>query len=158
MIVLDFLTFSYEFLMYLYSRYIETLPFVHNFSLFLIDLGFYHYLDKFIVLFSKIIDFIILSIPTIFLKNIQTALKVFRFMFSLRITAGWFPTFNPHRGPLAIITEPVDFVMRPFYSRMPKLPYIDLTSWCLNFILDALIDFLEFFIRMSITYYVEENI
>lgn len=151
---MDLLTLVLEFFRTcIYERYIENSSFMNNWTEIYYDKGIYGYVYKCLTLIDRISDFIIEKTPTVFLKYVRTALDNFKHLCNIRLMVNWFPNINPWRGPWPLITEPVDFIIRPFYYILPKIAYVDVTMWFVFFALDTLISLLDFLIKMSSIYH-----
>ena len=150
---MDLITIILEFFRTcIYERYIENSSFMKEWTEIFYDKGYYAYVYNGMKIIDQICDFIIEKTPTVFFKYIRTALDTFRHLCNLRLMVNWFPNINPWRGPWVLLTEPVDFIIRPIYHRMPKMAYLDLTMWLVFFVLDSLISIFDFLIKMSHVY------
>jgi uncharacterized protein YggT (Ycf19 family) len=165
MLHLSLVTITLEFFkIYIYQNILRDLPLFEKFQNFLIETfgflmqtygnGFYLNLFGKEIYFNLTtivqgsIDSFIKSTPPVFIFNIRTALVCFRNICSIRYTISWFPNINPYRGFWQLITEPVDMIVRPLCWYLPKYAYFDLTTWVVYFILDGLINYCDFILRI----------
>nr|YP_010443708.1 hypothetical protein NQZ01_pgp059 [Merotricha bacillata]UTE94595.1 hypothetical protein MbacPt_p122 [Merotricha bacillata] len=95
----------------------------------------------------KTVDFIVTIIPEKFLVNVREFFVCFRLLFDLRLLVGWFP-INTWKGPLSLITEPVDMILRNLYF-LPKVYYIDIPFLLVSTGLDNLVSLLDFIIAVA---------
>jgi uncharacterized protein YggT (Ycf19 family) len=153
MFQLDFITLGLEFLrVHIYEPCSQLLSSSEILDPLFSKIGTYPLIHKSINMGQKIISFAFEILPVGFYKNIRTSIYIFRYFYNIRLSLAWFPMINPYRGPWAIITEPVDLVIRPLYRRVPKIPYTDLSFWFIGFLLDFAINFFDFLVEMSLTY------
>lgn len=154
MIHLSLLEILLEFLkIRVYDKYIENSFIFEKCRLIIFNQGYEKYIDSLKEIIQQIEDFIIKMTPNLFLKYIRTGLITFRYMCNVRLLVTFIPNINPWRSPWAMITEPVDLILRPLCWRIPRIAYLDITNWVVFFVLNSLIDILNFLVKMSDMYH-----
>lgn len=73
-----------------------------------------------------------------FLYFFYQFIKIVRWMVGFRTGYGWFPSINPYRGGLQMITIPVDYFMYHFHMWSPKIPFFDFAYPLANLFLNFL--------------------
>ena len=123
---------------YRFSSWVKSLPGMHKVT------SFNDYFnDSFVVT----VDLIVALIPEKFLVGVREFFVCFRLLFDLRLLVGWFP-INTWKGPLSLITEPVDLLLRQLYF-LPKVYYIDIPFLIFSTGLDNIISLLDFIIAVA---------
>lgn len=142
----------------IYERYIESSYIVTNFlSKFeeFLSQGSFQYLSD---IFFQILENILRRIPVVIFSYTKDSLVIWRYLLNLRLTLTIFPQFNIYKFPLLLLlTEPVDFFIRPlrFFIKKYitiKIPYMDPTYWIIFLLVQGIIEICNFLITMSNTY------
>jgi uncharacterized protein YggT (Ycf19 family) len=146
MIYLDFVGIISElFRVHIFETYIQASQ-LYNFLLkCYIESGLYFQvedaIENFCIFFLKLV-------PLSYIKNLKIAMELYRQLFDLRITIGWFPIWNQQRGFWPILTEPIDIFIRIFYRKLPKTFLVDTSTWVASAILEGIINFLNVLIKV----------
>jgi hypothetical protein len=150
MIYLDVISLVLELLSVLYVKcvkYNQFFSILRNW--FMINIGYTLFNETIPKWFDIISTFLISHTPPTFFYCLRSGLDTWRHIANIRMVLTWFPMINPWVMPWPILTEPVDFILRPLCWRLPKMYYVDLSTWIVFYVLDLLIDITEHLSRLS---------